>query len=401
MKAGSQAGRRSLYILCLASAGWAFSFGLGAPLASLWLHDAGLNAKWVGLNTSAYYFGIALASLAVPWLMARADRGCLVGGLVVDAAVTAVFPWSNSVGSWFLLRFVGGVASAMTLIPMETRVNHDAPPERRARDFGLYAFSVALGVGSGALAGLPLYPVAPRLAFALGGLVTLAAAALAQFGLPAQGGPVIVGTDPVGVMPLRNVLSLGTAWVQGFLEGGTLTFLSIYLLALCRNENVVSGLMGGMFLGVILIQVPVACLADRVGRLHVLLGCHLVLLLGLALLPFCLDCAVVAGWLFVVGACCGALYPLGLALLGERVPAGAMVQANAWYLAWNCAGSLTGPVLIGLAIDLYGLWAQFAAAASAVVLVLALGLIRHRRSDAEGIGDSASGPDPSTHRMAG
>src|SRR5919204_630635 len=62
----------------------------------------------------------------------------------------------------------------------------------------------------------------------------------------------------------------------------------------------------------------------------------------------------IASWLFVVGACCAALYPLGLALLGERVPASGMARANAWYLACNCAGSLSGPVLIGLAIDALG-----------------------------------------------
>jgi MFS family permease len=401
MTAGSQAGRRSLFVMCLASAGWAFSFGLGAPLASLWLHDAGLSAKLVGLNTSAYYFGIVLASLAVPYLMARADRGCLVGGLVVDAAVTAAFPWADSGAAWFFLRLVGGVASAMALIPMETRVNHGAPPERRARDFGLYAFSVALGVGLGTLAGLPLYPIAPRLAFALGGLVTLAAAGLAWCGLPAQGGPVQTGTARVGVMPYRNLLTLGTAWAQGFLEGGTLTFLSIYLLSLGHNENVVSGLMGSLFLGVILIQVPVAHLADHVGRLRVLLACHLILLAGLGWLPFCTGLPVLAGWLFVVGACCAALYPLGLALLGERVPPAAMAHANAWFLACNCAGSLAGPVLVGLAIDLYGLVAQFAAAAAAVVLVLLLGLISYGPAAAQGAGDCASGPDAAARRMAG
>jgi MFS family permease len=401
MTAGSPAGRRSLFVLCLASAGWAFSFGLGAPLASLWLHDAGLSAKLVGLNTSAYYFGIALASLAVPWLMARADRGCLVAGMVVDAAVTAAFPWSESAGGWFVLRLIGGIASAMTLIPMETRVNHGARQERRAQDFGLYAFSVALGVGLGTLAGLPLYPIAPRLAFALGGLVTLAAAALAWFGLPPQGGPVEVGAASARVRPHRNLLTLGTAWAQGFLEGGTLTFLSIYLLSLGHNENVVSGLMGGLFLGVILIQVPVAYLADRVGRLRVLLGCHLVLLGGLGWLPFCFGLGALGGWLFVLGACCAALYPLGLALLGERVPAGAMAHANAWYLACNCAGSLMGPVLIGFAIDLSGLSAQFAAAAAAIILVLILGLISHRPVTAAAAEDSAGGPDTAARRMAG
>ncbi|HEY7156072.1 MAG TPA: hypothetical protein VH575_19060, partial [Gemmataceae bacterium] len=61
--------RRTLLMLCLASAGWAFSFGLSAPLASLWLRDAGRGARVIGLNTSLYYLGVALAALAVPCLM--------------------------------------------------------------------------------------------------------------------------------------------------------------------------------------------------------------------------------------------------------------------------------------------------------------------------------------------
>ncbi len=376
LTSGEKGRRRNLLVLCLASAGWAFSFGLGAPLASLWLHDAGLSAKVVGLNTSIYYLGIALASFAVPSLMARADRGCLVAGVVIDALVTALFPWTASPLAWFLLRLVGGLASAMALIPMETRVNHNAPPERRARDFGFYAFSVALGIGLGTLVGLLLYPVAPRLAFALGGAVTLAAAAVAWVGLPAAGGPVDFGARGEALAASRHLLSLGTAWVQGFLEGGTLTFLSIYLLGLGHSEAVVSGLMGGLFLGVILIQVPVAWLADRLGRLRVLLACHLVLLAGLACLPWCVQLSGIATWLFVVGACCAAQYPLGLALLGERVPPSGMARANAWYLASNCAGSLSGPVLIGLAIDSFGPRALFAAGGAAVVLVLVLSGVR-------------------------
>jgi MFS family permease len=387
-------------MLCLASAGWAFSFGLGAPLASLWLHDAGCSAKLVGLNTSVYYLGIALAAVGVPWLMGCADRVCLVVGMVLDAVATAAFPWTDSVGVWFFLRLLGGAASAMSLIPMETRVNHNAPADHRARHFGVYALSVALGVGLGTLTGLPLYPTAPRLAFALGGVVTLAAAFLAWVGLPARRSPVDVGSSGNGLVLWGHLFSLGTAWAQGFLEGGTLTFLSIYLLGRGHSEAVTSAMMGGLFLGVVLIQVPVACLADRLGRNRVVLGCHLIVLAGLGCLAFCDRVPFLGAWLFVVGACCAALYPLGLALLGERLPASAMARANAWYLASNCAGSLSGPLLIGLAIDLFGPRALFASGAAAVVSVLAVAMLSPHRSG-ERRKDSAGGASAEAHRMAG
>src|SRR6516225_2401576 len=60
MVAPARNSRRTLLMLCLASGGWAFGFGLGAPLASLWLRDAGHSSRVIGLNTSFYYLGVAV-----------------------------------------------------------------------------------------------------------------------------------------------------------------------------------------------------------------------------------------------------------------------------------------------------------------------------------------------------
>jgi MFS family permease len=373
-------------LLCLASGGWAFGFGLGAPLASLWLRDAGWNARIIGLNTSFYYLGVALAAFAVPRLMRRFCRLCVVGGIVIDAVVIALFPWADTLAVWLTLRLLGGIATALSIIPMETLVNHNAPPERRARDFGFYAFSVALGIALGSLVGLPLYPLAPRATFALGGLVTLASALVAWLGWPVEegGGWQVEGggiRQPATRYPppSPNAFSYGTAWVQGFLEGGLITFLSIYLLGRGYTESGVSLLVGGLFAGVILCQVPLAWLADRLGRLRVLLGCHLLLMTALLSVRWCPSTPLLAGSLFLLGACCGALYPLGLALLGERVPPAGLARANANYLASNCAGSLCGPAVLGLVIDWLGQPSQFVAGTIAIAVVAAIGAAPRRQ----------------------
>jgi len=237
---------------------------------------------------------------------------------------------------------------------METRINHNAPPQTRSRDFSIYAVSVALGIGLGPLVGLPLYPIAPYLAFGLGGLTAFLSAVLLWWGYPSEEtGPVLEVQTPLRWR--EHVLSLATAWFQGFLEGGMVTFLAAYLLFdLGYTAALASGLMGSLFLGVVLFQLPGAWLADRFGRLRVLLACHAVVLIALAALPFNFGAVALAGWLFVVGAACAFLYPLGLALLGERLKGGELGTANAWYLACNCLGSLTGPWLMGQAIDGWG-----------------------------------------------
>jgi MFS family permease len=125
--------------------------------------------------------------------------------------------------------------------------------------------------------------------------------------------------------------------------------------------------------------VPLGWLADRVGKLPLLLACHAVLTVGLLLLPSWRAAGALWAAAFVLGACCGAQYPLGLALLGERVPAAALARANAWYLACNCAGSMTGPALMGLAIEHFGPGSEFPAGAAALALVVAVWAVWGRR----------------------
>ncbi len=365
--------RRTLIVVCLASLGWAFSFGVGATLAAPWLTDAGFDKTTIGLNTSIYYFGIAVTSLALPWLMRRASsRACVVAGIFIDALTVALFPWAGGILGWFGLRVLGGVATALCLIPMETMVNRNAPPERRARDFGLYAFCVALGIGLGPVVGMKLYPFAPKMAFLLGGLAALAAALVAWWGLPVTDAGAEEETTAVTVPFAANLLSFGTAWIQGFLEGGMITFLSVYLLALDYSSEAAGQLIGVLFVGVIAFQVPAAWLADRLDRRWVLLGCHAVVFTGMMCLPAHTGPVWLCVWLFLIGACCAALYPLGLALLGERIPPSAMGNANAWYLASNCAGSLSGPVVMGLVVEWWG-WHGLFAVGAAVVLLVAVG----------------------------
>src|SRR4029077_14083579 len=102
----------------------------------------------------------------------------------------------------------------------------------------------------------------------------------------------------------------------------------------------------------------------------VLAGCNVVARAGIACLLWPAGTAWMALWLFAVGACSGAFYPLGLALLGERVPPAGLARAHAWYLAINCAGSMTGPVVAGAVMKSFGNRTMFLAGAGAVVLVL-------------------------------
>jgi len=382
MPAATWSSARALTLICLASGCWAFGFGVAAPsgLCSLWLEKAGCNETLIGLNTSLYYGGILIASFFVPRVMRAWGRRCVVAGMIVSAVTVAVFPWGGGLTGWLFLRFANGLAGALSLIPTETMINHDAPPDQRARNFGFYAFSVALGIALGILTGLQLFDAAPALPFVLGGAVSLAGGIVMAWGLsPGSGYPDEQhSTAPVELR--RNLLAFGSAWSQGFLEGGMVAFLTIYLLFLGYSEGGASWLLGGTMIGVIAFQVPVAWLADRLGRLSVLFGCYAIVAVGLLAVPFSANSVWLATWLFLLGACSSAFYPLGLALLGERIPPSGLAKANAWYLGLNCLGSLVGPIIMGRAMDIFGKRALFVIGEASVLLVLGAWAIAERNS---------------------
>ncbi len=161
-------------------------------------------------------------------------------------------------------------------------------------------------------------------------------------------------------------------------------FMSVYLLFLGLSEMRVSWVTSGIMIGVILFQVPVAWLADRLGRIRVLLGCYGATIAGLCFLYSCRDSIWLTAALFLVGACSGAFYPLGLAILGEKTPASQLARASAWYLGINCCGSLIGPIVTGFAMERYGKASMFTAGAAAVLWCAGcLGRSRDRRLAAE------------------
>jgi MFS family permease len=128
--------------------------------------------------------------------------------------------------------------------------------------------------------------------------------------------------------------------------------------------------MSGTMIGVISMQVPIAWLADRLSRTRVLMICHAVTITALvAILPGG-SVLRIAVCLFLAGACSSAFYPLGLARLGEQVSVAALPSASAWFLGINCIGSLTGPVVSGIAMDYLGPSALIGSGMASVVLIL-------------------------------
>jgi MFS family permease len=364
-----------LLLICLTSAAWAFNFGLGSQVVSRWLNVQGISDTVIGLNHSFYYFGVAVGSCFVPLLTRRLSPAwCAALGMVVSGFTLAVYPWGGSDAVWCALRFVNGCASAMALVPLETLVSRDSPLQRKTQNFACYGVSLTLGGALGIETAPHLYHLGSTLAFQLGGCVPCVAGLVLLFGLRRRPTETYVGEARTPLGWGRNFLSYGTAWGQGFLEGGMLAFLALFLIARGFSNAEAGTLMSVTMVGVIVFQVPVSWLADRFGKMPLLLACHGVVIAGLLAIPWLSNSIVLAAGLFCFGACTGAMYPLGLSLLSDRMPNNGLARAYAWYLAVECVGSQAGAAAMGKARDLWGEASMFAVGVAALAGVLAIWL---------------------------
>jgi MFS family permease len=144
--------------------------------------------------------------------------------------------------------------------------------------------------------------------------------------------------------------------------------------------------VGWMALGTVAIQPFAGWLADAVGKRRVLLG-----LAGLGFAASAAAGAISSLWLpealttatiafVLVGAAVGGIFPVSLALLGERTPPALLSRANAAFSTVFGYASLIGPMVAAFFIDLVeglGLlgWAVPALALVTFAAVLPLALL--------------------------
>jgi MFS family permease len=342
---------------------------------SQWLDAQGQSDTVIGYSHAAYYLGMAVASFAVPVGMQRlGSAACVTIGMLLSGITLTPFPWMEQEWSWHALRFINGWAGAMCVIPLETTVSQQTQPELKTRYFAYYGVAITVGGALGFVVAPLLGAVSYSFAFFLGGAAPVLAGGIFMLGMR---GALLQAERESARTPLlwrANFLCYGTAWCQGFLEGGMVAFLQLFLVWRGFGTDTAGSLMGVTTLGVILFQLPVSWLADRFGKTPILLGCYALVALCLLAIPAVSHLVALAAILFTFGACTGAMYPLGLSLLGDRVPVSGQARAFAWFLIIECVGSVAGAAIMGQARDDWGESSMFLIGFAAILLVLLLSL---------------------------
>ena len=349
--------------------------GIATPLIPLLLQRRGAAGSDVGLAASVMFAAAGAAAFVTgPVVDRRGPKPGMVIGSVLFAAALAAMPLAPGYRWFLLIRAVEGAGIGVLTVCLEAAINLLVTGANRGKAMGTYSLVFAGGVVIGPSAGV-LLPVAPAVPFwiAAGGAAAAGTFVLAGFRnvVTTSRGP---GTSYGGIIgrawgPIAGVLC------YALIEVTMISLYPVYLSALGFDARGVGLLFALYASGAVVGPIAVAVIADRVRREGLMMVCGVVLALATGLLwlgqaPLPLVALTVA-----MGLAAGAIYPTGLALIGDRLPAGQLGSANSLYTMAYCAGSIAGPFSVGLAMDRYGTAVLFAPLAAVAVIFLALTVV--------------------------
>jgi MFS family permease len=347
--------KRSLAGVIAAMAVVNLVYGITFPLLALVLDGQGVSKTLIGLNTMVQALAVIVIAPWAPGLLRRVPPSRLMQAVTVGLAVlfivAGLFP---NVWFWFPLRFVIGAMTAMLWICSEALINELAEEHWRGRIIGIYA-----AVGA---AGFALGPLLLILTGSDGMLPFCATSSL----ILCAGIPLVLvhhtrmaqqEEKPTGlwaVFWLAPTIMLANVAYAAAAES-LMTFFPLFGIGLGVSENFALGLLTVMGLGTMILVMPLSWLADHVDRMGMLAACVLLTMVGLLLMPWAVRANILAGaYAFLFGGVEGMIYTLGVILVGERFKGALLAAATTLFTACWGAGTVIGPLLVGVGMDRFG-----------------------------------------------
>ncbi|MBE9077334.1 MFS transporter [Romeria aff. gracilis LEGE 07310] len=328
------------------------SLGLFNPFISTLMAQQGISDLWIGANSTLYFLTIAIGTPIVAKLLQHFGlRKTMIAGFTLMAATAPLFPWTDDLLLWFILRAVMGGAVCLYLVSGQTAINYFCTDSNRAIVNGIDALSFSLGFGLGPLIGAIAYDYSPKITFSLGSLLILSGVLFILFGLPEKKirfQPLRLGVYKRIKLPLQGAFSYGVAIA---------TLVSLYPVYLLRQGYPISQIgytFSAFILGGLLATLPVTYLADRLGKLHLLKVSISVIIFSILGLSFVDTIPVVYLIAFATGAAMSPIFPLALAIIGGQIANRDLPSGSSLFTAAYSVGCTAGPILSAISMHYLG-----------------------------------------------
>jgi MFS family permease len=335
-----------------------FSQGMLLPLIAVIFEKNGLSSSLNGLNATALYIGILLASpfMENPLRKYGYKPIIIAGGLLVILSL-ALFPLWLSFWFWFTLRLFIGIGDHALHFATQTWITSFSDKKNLGKNISLYGLFFGIGFAAGPLM-TPLVNINSALPFIVSSILCTIGwlfLFLLKNEYPEQSMEVSSFVETMK----RFSQAWKYGWVAflpplgyGFLEASLNGIFPVYGLRIGMNVTNVSILLTAFAAGSIITQLPLGILSDKLGRRKVLM---LVLLSGTTafFMASLLEQSIVGltTCFILAGMMVGSTFSLGISYMADLLPRSLLPTGNLLCGIFFSIGSLVGPFLGGLFIQ--------------------------------------------------
>ena len=322
--------------------------GTITPLLSMSLEQRGVSSAKIGMIVSASWIAILLLYKIVPRVLG-------VLGLVKANVLSAVLTIFALLGMtitehlvlMFGLNFVLGIGLILRWIACDTWIVAVSSSDGRGRAIGVHETLMGLGIAMGPLL-LVVFGVDGALPYYACAAIVLISGALALTLISHDSQPQTPQEKAHGKFYGLIPVALGGAFIAGFAETSTVSFLAPYSVASGYSLTAATLLISVFGLGGTLLQLPIGWMADRSSYKAGQLACGLMLLLGTLAIPFSQPFPWLAVLVvFVWGGAIGGMNTLAVIEAGDRVAKHQVSTAMTAIALFYTVGGVLGPIATG------------------------------------------------------
>ncbi|MFZ5962989.1 MFS transporter [Thalassococcus sp. BH17M4-6] len=363
--------------------------GLQSSLLGVRGGEAGFSAFEMSIVMSAYFAGFLLASRFTPELIRRVGHVRVFAALgSFISAVLILYPAFPDPIVWAVGRVIIGFCFCGVYVTAESWLNNSASNDTRGQALSLYMIVQMVGII--AAQGILLVPDASGfLLFVIGSVAV--SVAFAPILLSISPTPAFESTKRMSLMQLFRTSPLGC--VGMFLLGGVFAaqfgMSAVYGTAAGLSLQQISLFVAAFYVGAMLLQYPLGYMSDRMDRRRLVTA--VAFLGGLAAtfaVLFSSSFTILLASAFLIGGAANPLYSLLIAYTNDFLGHEDMASASAGMLFINGLGAITGPLIIGWAMDTVGPEGFFILIAALLLTLTAYGLWRMTRRAAPSVDET-------------
>lgn len=308
----------------------------------------GLTEIYIGIVHSAGYLGLLVASLYAERIIKRVGHirnFCLASSIVAVTIIAQAFYVNFYL--WTVCRFISGATMASVIVTIESWLISESSVENRGKTLSIYmiTYYCSQAIGPQMFHFIDTNNITPYLAAAM-----LAILANIPVTLTYKTNPTIPETPDLEISEVYKINPYGFlgCFVSGLILSSLYSFLPKYIY---NQEFSIPWMMSSLICGGFILQWPFGKISDAFNREKIL--CFLSVATVLPAMAIILYPSSVYTYLFmfIMGGLSFALYPISIAAVCDFIENRCIIKTTGVLLFSYALGSVSGPILVSIAID--------------------------------------------------